>query len=69
MIYYLRTEVDGLIGFKYNNDTYYYMKNNQSDIIGIYDKLHNVVARYTYDAWGNIILITDDEVYQMIALI
>ncbi len=60
MIYYNRSNVEGLIGFKYNNEVYYYMKNNQDDIIGILDSNYNVVARYKYDSWGNIISITDE---------
>ena len=60
MIYYNRSNVEGLIGFKYNNEVYYYMKNNQDDIIGILDSNYNVVARYKYDFWGNIISIIDE---------
>ena len=60
MIYYNRSNVEGLIGFKYNNGVYYYMKNNQDDIIGILDSNYNVVARYKYDSWGNIISVTDE---------
>ncbi len=61
VLYYIRNEVDGLVGFKYNDETYYYIKNNQNDIIAILDNLHNYVAKYTYDAWGNIISITDSD--------
>ncbi len=61
VLYYIRNEVDGLVGFKYNDATYYYIKNNQNDIIAILDNLHNYVAKYTYDAWGNIISITDSD--------
>ena len=60
MIYYNRSNVEGLIGFKYNNEVYYYMKNNQDDIIGILDSNYNLVAKYRYDSWGNIISITDE---------
>ena len=59
MIYYIRNEVDNLIGFKYNNNIYYYIKNIQEDIIGIIDSNNNIIARYTYDTWGNILSITD----------
>ncbi len=38
MIYYIRDEEGSLIGFKYNNKNYYYIKNMQEDIIGIVDK-------------------------------
>jgi len=59
VIYYIRNSIDGLIGFYYNQDKYYYIKNNLNDIIGILDNDYNVVANYTYDAWGNILSITD----------
>ena len=55
MIYYIRNEVDNLIGLIYNNGIYYYEKNVQGDIIAIRD----IVAKYTYDTWGNILSITD----------
>lgn len=58
VIYYIRSNKE-LIGFKYNDDIYYYIKNNQDDIIGILDNEYNVVAKYKYDSWGNIISITD----------
>ena len=60
VLYFIRNEIDGLIGFKYNNNTYYYMKNNQDDIIGILDDNYNVLVKYTYDSWGNIISILDN---------
>ena len=46
------------IGFRYNNDYYVYAKNLQGDIVEIYDNAGNVVTKYVYDAWGNIISIT-----------
>ena len=36
------------------------MKNNQNDIIGIIDANKNVLAKYTYDSWRNIISIKDN---------
>jgi len=59
VIYYIYNDESGLIGFKYNNSLYYYVKNLQKDIIGIIDCKYNLVANYTYDSWGNIISITD----------
>ena len=32
---------------------YYYHKNIQGDILAIYDDQNQLVAEYTYDAWGN----------------
>lgn len=58
VLYYLYSD-DELIGFKYNNDLYYYIKNAQNDIIGIADNNYNVIAKYKYDSWGNILSIID----------
>ena len=60
MIYYIRSASE-LIGLKYNDDIYYYIKNNQNDIIGITDSNYNIIANYKYDSFGNIISITDNE--------
>lgn len=59
LLYYIYDEIDGLIGFKYDNNIYYYIKNNNDDIIGILDSNFNIVARYCYDCFGNIISIVD----------
>ncbi len=44
---------DGVTGFKYSNEKYYYKKNAFGDILAIYDSFGNLVAKYVYDAWGN----------------
>ena len=55
-ILYLYDE-SGVIGFIYTlNGTpnnYYYLRNLQGDVIGIYDVFGVKVARYAYDAFGN----------------
>lgn len=43
----------GIIGFKYDGNVYYYKKNLLGDIDRIYDANKNLVAEYKYDAWGN----------------
>ncbi len=43
---------DSVCGIVYNSTPYYFMKNLQGDIIAITDKDGEVVARYSYDAWG-----------------
>ena len=43
------------VGFTYNDDSYYYLKNAQGDVTGIVDSDLNVVVEYTYDAWGKLI--------------
>lgn len=60
MIYYIRN-IDGeLLRLKYNNQLYYYKKNYQQDIIGIYNSSYEEIVKYKYDSWGNIISITDN---------
>ena len=48
---------DGVTGFHIKNSVidadYYYKKNLQNDIIGIYDNQGTLIAKYEYDAWGN----------------
>ena len=46
------------IGFTYNGEEYYYIKNVQNDIVAIADKKGDIVANYYYDAWGNVTRIT-----------
>ena len=43
---------DAVCGIIYNGAPYYFEKNLQGDIISIVDADSNLVARYTYDAWG-----------------
>jgi len=51
-----------MVGFelKTNNTSidYFYLRNLQGDIIGIYDSAGTVVVNYAYDAWGNLEAIT-----------
>jgi len=42
-----------MIGFNFNGASYFYIRNLQGDIVGIYDLDGTVQAWYTYDAWGN----------------
>ena len=41
--------------FTYNEQKYFYRKNLQGDIIGIYDSRWNLLGLYEYDAWGNLL--------------
>ena len=43
----------GVIGVKYNGNTYFYRRDCQGNIIAILDSVGNVVVEYKYDAWGN----------------
>ena len=60
MVYYIRDEEGNLIGFKYNNTIYYYIKNMQEDIIGLTDSSYNLVCSYEYDSLGRLISIKDN---------
>ena len=44
---------DGITGFNHNGTDYFYKKNIQGDIIGIYDSTNTLICKYIYDAWGN----------------
>ena len=46
--------VNGMIGFIYNNQSYYYLRNMFGDVEGIYNSAGTLVASYEYDAWGKI---------------
>ena len=58
--------MDGIIGFEYEGNAYYYKKNLQGDVIEIvkYNRStesSSVAARYVYDAYGNHKIIYDSE--------
>jgi len=59
ILYFIRDD-DELIGFKYENKNYYYIKNIQNDIIGIMDEEFNKIVTYEYDSWGLFTNIIDD---------
>ena len=40
--------------------SYYYTHNSRGDIVGIYNGAGKLKAHYEYDAWGNVISITDN---------
>lgn len=53
---YYTYDVDGtLISMNYQGIEYYYISNMQGDIIGMMDGSGNIVVKYKYDAWGNIL--------------
>ena len=43
----------------YTNTNYFFQKNAQGDIIKIYNASGTLIVKYTYDAYGNILSITD----------
>lgn len=61
IIWYLYDENDMVVGFEYENTVYYFEKNAQCDIIGVFDENGNALCEYIYDAWGNVVNIVGDE--------
>ena len=61
VFYYEYNENDELIGFKYNDEQYYYTKNGQNDIIGILNNNFEKIITYEYDSWGKLISIKDEQ--------
>lgn len=59
-IAYTYDENGNILGLNYYGYQYYYIKNAQNDIIGILDSNLNQVVSYTYDSWGKIISIKDN---------
>ena len=58
-LFFIREFDNSLVGFKYNNNLYYYVKDAFDSIIGILNTSNNIVAKYKYDTWGNILGILD----------
>lgn len=56
---YLYDDTGMPYGYVYNNATYYYERNAQGDVIGIWNTSGVKIANYTYDVWGNVLTITD----------
>jgi RHS repeat-associated protein len=48
-----------MIGVKYDGETYFYMRNLQGDVCGIYDSDGDLIVKYTYDVWGKRLNVTD----------
>ena len=61
VIIYLYDSKADLIGFMYENNAYYYLKNFNKDIIGIVDSNYELVCEYEYDAWGNVLNISGNQ--------
>ncbi|MPW26723.1 DNRLRE domain-containing protein [Alkalibaculum sp. M08DMB] len=56
-IWYTYDSADNLISMNLNGTEYYYVRNAQSDIIGIVDGAGEEVVSYTYDSWGKLVSI------------
>ena len=59
IIYYLY-DCDGIIGMEYNGDNFFYIKDPQNNIVGLLDESGNRIVSYSYDSWGNILSIKDE---------
>jgi len=53
-IYYLYSNKE-LIGYKKNNEKYYYVKDQTGNISAIIDSTGNFINKYSYDAYGRVI--------------
>jgi len=58
-IYYTYDSSGSLVSMNLNGVEYYYIRNAQGDIIGLFDNTGKQVASYTYDSWGKLISIKD----------
>jgi len=56
-----------IVGFVYNNNKYYYKKNYNDDIVGIYNSNNILICRYAYDCFGNHKFIISNETNYFIA--
>ena len=56
--------MNAIYGFVYNNGTteakYYYIKNQQGDVVALGDSNGNIIAKYNYDAWGKLRSVKDN---------
>lgn len=50
--------ITSLISFTMGGKDYFYIRNAQSDVIGLADEAGNVVVNYQYDSWGKVTGIT-----------
>jgi len=57
-IYYTYDSSNDLVSMNLNGTEYYYIRNAQGDIIGLFDSTGTQVVSYTYDTWGKLILTT-----------
>ena len=65
VIIYMYDNNGDIFGFTYNGTEYYYIKNAQNDVVAIADASGNVVVRYYYNAWGEIIDCVDNTTFEL----
>ncbi len=44
-----------LLNFEYKGTTFDYVFNQRGDVVAITNEIQEVIARYSYDEWGNLI--------------
>ena len=50
---YLHDSRSNIVGFIYNNNVYFYVKDLLNNVIAIYDQNNSLICKYLYDAYGN----------------
>ena len=60
-IEFLYDHDDAIVGIIFNGNAYYFIKNLQGDVISLANSAGNVVANYSYDAWGRVLSVTGSE--------
>ena len=63
MILYLFDENGDIYGINVGGTDYFFRKNLQGDVVGIWDANGNEVVTYTYDPWGKLLTVTDTTNY------
>ena len=56
---YLYAPNGEMLGVRRNQYNYYFMRNVQGDVIGLYNCYGEINSRYVYDSWGKLISVTD----------
>ena len=56
-IYFYYNEKNQAVAMRINDETYVYERNLQGDIVGLLDKTGTWVAKYSYNAWGEPIIL------------
>lgn len=51
-----------LVGFHYNDDEYFYVRDLTGNIIKVIDESGIIKVEYRYDAWGRVLSITGDNI-------
>ena len=59
VLYYYDTD-GSIVSMSVGEDTYFFIKNLQGDITKIVDSDRDVLATYTYNAWGQILTESED---------